>query len=305
MKTKYPYLNFPLSLLQLFQGEMESKEALDIIIDHSFWSFVMKQTLSDADLARHIHYLAIREPQLLPNGAEDFFDSDPELRDGYDFFQRPPDENEYVSILATMREQFDLSTCEESARVYRAESILDMKIGSIGRAKEQFQFAENIVHQVEKEYGASPFCGIRTDVMFDVLGGKIPYDQFLLTSAVTSVIGKLRFKKSYKKVLIRRMMGAKTVDVQSKVMAHDRAQEFYDKYTTRYQWDKLLQRTSERGFFTVLADSRGYFVSTQYDLDELTTAIISKRDDYDKKAEQRTLLRDTLRAHQRGRRKAS
>jgi hypothetical protein len=145
-------------------------------------------------------------------------------------------------------------------------------------------FLLNELEQFEKQYGKDARASIRIDWLEDAKNGKISFDLFRLIVAIKSIIGKKNFAKTYKNVLIYRILGCKFKDAITPEMKED-----FEFWNRRRQFNKLMNTAVNRGFLQRLSSkgSRGFYISTKYKTGkDLQEAIIAKQEKWESKKEE-------------------
>jgi len=272
LQKKYKYINFPLG----FIAGIDKKRA-EMIFS---WSILnMAKTIrpdNDEVVAREMAYIFLRNDKRMSQDLWEQFDEDIRETSHFcpdDFMAFESDGTftggaVYDFVLSELQknEAFK-SDCVE---LFQHEKAMDV-LGITGPTLDSRKKMYGKLNKIHREGDA--IVSINKNLLFDYRDGKLPEDMFRLICAVKSVIGMRNFNKTYKSVLLSRMFGAKNQEILDKVLQDEETRGKYEFLMRRRQFDSLLNRAVDRGLFTIIPASRGYFVSTRYDEEKLQEQI--------------------------------
>ncbi len=144
-------------------------------------------------------------------------------------------ENEMESILKLFHS--DIRFKELAVELYQykqAVSILGLKIENIGK----------FVMQVEKKnlsFTGEPMAMFNIKVLFDYRDNEkdeFEVVQLLAYSAINSILGKKKYVKTNKQMILARMLGFSNSKALNSKLS-EQQQSIYEKYSIRYWFDKL------------------------------------------------------------------
>jgi hypothetical protein len=279
MNNKYTYFNFPLYLLQLTFTDDRSS-ALGQIIGWSIVNYADRLDLSEEEIAKQLDYLYHRNPDILTYDIHNILETNQHLLSEDPF--KPELRNEVLAaeLIAVLHSE---DVFLESARLvgitYAAER-LNIRLGSPKRILSNYYAAVNFMDKANDNYGRSPLVGIKTSIAFETRDGAFDLDLFRLMCSISSIIGKRKFNRTYKSQIILRMLGAKNEVQLIQLLNSPAFESVHAKFSKRYHIDKILKQAISRKLMSKIGWRRGIYVSTKYNLIELTKAIEYRIESY-------------------------
>lgn len=138
-----------------------------------------------------------------------------------------------------------------------------------------------LVAKHETTYNKDPSVMLKTGLMFDYYKNEKSFNDLILFAsyaAIRSIIGNKDFAGTTKKMIVCRMIGAKSDKVLNDFLKIKELKVIHDKYMKRYWFDKLIAELLKRGFLQskmalkIGLKSRIY-LSCKLDYNELPSAI--------------------------------
>ena len=167
----------------------------------------------------------------------------------------------------------------EFHRVRQATSFLKMDLPThliINSYKYLFDMYGGFVKQ--------PYVSMKTDFLLEYSGKLHSESEIMLFTTfagIKSIIGNSEYAGTTREMIICRMFGASNQQALAEVLKDEYTKTVYDKYSKRYQFEKLLDELVARGFIqSKIGWNRRTYVSCKLDYTQLTNAI---KDAYDKK----------------------
>lgn len=271
MRTKY--FNFPLNFISNLD-----KLRYNEIIDWSIINYSHRIKPDDIDVAKQIAYLYYRHyDDLHPEIASDIDFDEYEHYNGFDFEGNFVAERESEWMLEAMKSDSDFKElCTGQVQYKRAKEILNIVGESYSITLNRYFRLESVRNEFERYYGKDVWTSVKTDYLLDAREGKLPENLFRLSCAAKSIIGKRNFTKTYKSVIVMRMMGAKSNNVLHEMLEDPDIYERYKRISSRYHIDKLLSNAVDRRLLSKIGDHRGIFISIKYSTEKLGEEILKK-----------------------------
>lgn len=275
------YFNFPLCFLQMIDNE---NQALNKICN---WAIVKYSKTIDYDttaVAKQIVYMFYRQRdnllyqiekkinEMIEN--EDFIIDEDYNGFNFDGGNFEPENGEVEALVKEFKEDPEFKDyCFKQCQYMQVKNILnlDIKKGSIENAFEIFKELNSFLNEFERTNGGDVWTSVKTTYLFDARDGQLPVDLFRLVCAVKSIIGKRNFNKTYKKIILSRMFGAK----KEHLIPPENKDE-YNKLSRRRQWNNLIDKAEQRNLLTFIPANRGYFVSIKYSDEKLRDEVIKR-----------------------------
>lgn len=160
----------------------------------------------------------------------------------------------------------------EFHRVRQATSLLNMELPTdliINTYKYVFDLYGGFVKQ--------PYVSMKTDLLLEYSKKQqSEYETMLFTTfaGVKSIIGNSEYAGTTREMIICRMFGASNQQALAEVLKDEYTKAVYDKYSKRYQFEKLLDELVARGFIqSKIGWNRRTYVSCKLDYTQLANAI--------------------------------
>ena len=289
MKNEH-YFNYPISLMQLLKND-DDKEGLLRIIAFGALNFSEKMRYNKTAVAKQILYLHYRKPQMLDakirkvlNGLID----DERIIEDEDYHGFNGASFNPESELEGLLPEFDTNSdffyqCVEAYRESQTFQLLNLNPALRTDFRKAYQDAKTFIKNFESKNGQDAWTSVSTNILFDCFHGNLSMDYLRLISAVKSILGKRNFNVTYKSVLLCRMFGCKKTSILNDLFESKPDLSIKHAFLSRRrQWDKLLDSSLERGFFSVYSTGRQFFVSITMKEEELKKTLELRKQDYSK-----------------------
>jgi len=294
MKTEeeYKYFQFPLCLLQNIL--IDAENGINLIISYSIINSAKKMKYSISDVARQLIYDFYRHESELPNSLrrdlklyvknnEFTYDEVYNGFGGTGIGFNPIENIEELKKVFSDNKEFEQQAIFHY-QIHCAANFLNVKLGYIKSIMERYEKAKAQIEEHETKYGKEPTPGIKTSLLFEFRDKKNKNENELLCAliAIRSLIGQHPYTATYKNVISMRMIGAKSKkaleECLSKFSKQKELKEVYDKYSIRYQMDKMITTLLSRKFIqSKISYGRKIYFSTKLNMQELTEAIIESK----------------------------
>ena len=256
MENEYRYIHFPLFLLKdLFTSKKNQHSTISDIFDIGIYNYSNQFAIDDLSAYRQVIYCYYKGglTDKLYSYLKGLYDNeDLTLDEDYNGFQGDtfePYELDELDRIATGDIQLrDL--CLEFYKMHLALESLQIN-GSIqdilSTSKEVLK--PQGIH--EAKYGREPSVMLKTDLIFDYYKKNKSFNDIILFAAyagIKSIIGKKKFAGTTKKMIVGRMIGAKSDKVLPDFLKNKDLKAIFDKYSKRYWFDKLIGELLTRGF---------------------------------------------------------
>jgi hypothetical protein len=294
MKSKYfnyegreRYFQFPLCLLQNIL--IHPSDGINLIINYSIVNFAKKLNYSLHDVKRQLIYDYYRNHKSLHSSLQKSLrqyvlkgrftnDEDYNGFDGNGDFNPELNTGELDLLFKE-----NVIFAEEAIfhyQLYCAAQALNVEFGNVNYHIEQYEKAKNQIFLHENKYGKDPTPGLKTQILFEFRDKK-NYEEIELlcaVAAIRSLKGKHEIIKTYKNVILMRMIGARTKDILNDLLTQPKLKEVYAKYSNRYWMDKLLKKARDRKFIqSKIGIDRCIYIGITHDMEHLEKAVINIR----------------------------
>ena len=302
--NNYKYLHFPICLLQLVHLNADPKKqirVLDEILGWAIVNFSLTLKYKKEALVKQIIYLYYKNPDnLLPfirnkiskMEKDGYFDRDID-RDGFDLAGKFNPDDDIILAISHKIENDDKfrENCEQQYRI--GQVLKSFKLtSSIERYISEFEYLNDYYLKFEEEYSKDAWASIRIDIFLDSCNGKITINEFLFYAAAKSIIGNRNYNRTYKKAIVSRMMGVKSIHLLDEIIENEGIPiQIKDGLLTRYKFDKLKDQVIDRKLVSLISPGRGFFVSTRYSQETLWNKVIEPREKKSKKKQMNREMR--------------
>ncbi|AMR34253.1 hypothetical protein A0256_23770 [Mucilaginibacter sp. PAMC 26640] len=285
MENELKYIHFPLCLIKHLFISKDQISAIDNIFDVGIFNYSKTFRVDDVSVYRQVIYCYYRKglTDKLYHYLEDLyrnkvlsFDQDYNGFQGDEF-----DPYELDELIGYAKDH--IAFRDMSVEFYKMD--LAMKslglTGSIDRILGNAEKVEKAVIKHERIYGKDPSVMLKTELIFDFYRKTKSFNDIVLLAAfaaVKSIIGKKDFAGTTKKMIVSRMIGAKSEKVLEDFLKNKEIEKVYVKYLKRYWFDKLIYQLLQRGFvksklsLTFGVKSRMY-LSCKLNYEQLTVEI--------------------------------
>jgi hypothetical protein len=285
MENEIRYIHFPLFLIsQLFAADKYTN-AISNIFDVGIYKYSNQFKVDDLSAYRQVIYSFYRGglTSNLQNFLQNCYDNDTlTLDDDYNGFNGdsfdPFELDELCELGATnkiLRDQ-----CIEFLKMKLALDSLKIS-GSIERILDSAKAVNQLINKHEAVYGKEPSVMLKTELIFDYYQKNKSINDIILFATyagIKSIIGKKDFAGTTKKMIVGRMIGAKSDKVLQDFLKNKKLKAVHAKYFKRYWFKKLIDQLLVRGFVkSKISTSMGLksrmYLSCILDYDELPLAI--------------------------------
>ena len=268
------YFQFPLSFLR---GVFHDKSKIENIIYYGMYNYSSKVNYYISDVARHLIYCIYRKE--LPNNISNFI-----FHSSFEYVGCNEDYNGF-DVFGKLEAYDEIAELETAFNDNLEFKIAAIRWYQLYIATEQFKLKidnyENFLRRSEKlkAIEGEPMLMVNIDMIMKFHNNSFNTDfdiaQLLAFLSIKSIIGLKSHTKTNKQMILCRMFGYKSSkDIN---LIDD---EFFNKYSNRYHYDKLTERLQTDWNVNIYSNrTRGIFVSIddKYSLESLIKYVESKR----------------------------
>ena len=273
MEGEYRYVYFPLFLIKNLFSEKDLKYTVSDIFDVGIFNYSKQFNIDNLSAYRQVIYCYYRggltdklrsKIQYLYDNGDLTLDEDYNGFDGHGISFEPDDLDELAQIASKNNILRDLFI--EFYKMHLALKSLKLtgNIQSILSVSKQILKLQQI-H--EAKYGREPSVMLKTDLIFDYYKKSKSSNDILILAAfagIKSIIGKKEFAGTTKKMIVSRMIGAKSDKVLQDFLKDKTLKTIFDKYSKRYWFDKLINELRIRDFIRSKITLKFGFKSRMY-----------------------------------------
>ena len=273
MENEYRYIHFPLFLIKNLFSEKDLNNTVSDIIDVGIYNYSKQFDIDNLSAYSHVIYCYYRgglTDKLQSNLQYMYDNGDLTLDDDFNGFKsdgstfEPYELDELVQIALMNNILRDL--CIEFYKMHLALKSLKLT-GNIQSILSASKAVLGLQHIHEAQYGREPSVMLKTDLVFDYYkksksSGDIIL--FVAYAAIKSIIGKKEFAGTTKKMIVSRMIGAKSDKVLQDFLKDKTLKTIFDKYSKRYWFDKLINELRIRDFIRSKITLKFGFKSRMY-----------------------------------------
>lgn len=274
-----PFILIPLSLLR---GLIYEKEVINDMYHIGIFCTSRKINITEDNALKDFVYCIYRAIEELPDKLIQEYDKMDEFPYDYDYNGfgnqnfMPELEIEYLSDYCKGNPAFyDLVL--EWYRVRQTYSVLGLKTNTV-------KYTLDIADRYRKEYSFDKcsFILLNAKVMNNICKSKDTMNVgeraiWAMYMGILSIIGDKDFAQTTSGMIKCRMFGAVNQKELEFLLKNEALKKVYDKYTTKHQYNKLLNTIQDRNMITEIGLNRRTYVSTKLkDVNELVDAISSK-----------------------------
>jgi hypothetical protein len=279
---EYNYILFPLPLLQeVFKNP---QNGFSHIFNYGIYMTASTQDVSDENAIMQVLYCFYRggltrslDQKLKKLVAKKIFIPDEDYNgfssDGKEFY--PEEEVSAIRVYLPR----DSTLHDEIVEFHQLRQIKDVLNITF-----DIEGVINTCKDLNKEYGGfpkSPRAMISTAMMFDFYKNpKSEFEKVLFATyaGIRSIIGQeKKFCETTQQMIFARMVGAKNNEALIEALKNEKIKAIYEKYTVRYQKDKILNELVGKKFLaSKIAVNRRTYLSCTLGYDELTNEIKNK-----------------------------
>lgn len=284
--TKNPFILVPLSLLSTLILE---KFTLSLIYNLGIYCTAMRIKTNLSNAYKDYIYCVYRSPDELSDDLIEYLndmDNFPCEGESCGFKNNefnPTSSIYYLENYGTKNPEFNTLVLEWH-QVRQAFDLLSLKKISVPcTIKEANDYERN--HDIEN----CPFILINNKVMLNIYRAKemMQPDERALWAmylGIVSIIGNKTFAQTTSEMIKCRMFGARNKEELNRILGDKSIKKMYKKYTTKYQYNKLLNKIQDRGMVIELGLNRRTYLSTKLKtINDLADAIAAKELEVEKK----------------------
>ncbi|WP_295652247.1 hypothetical protein [uncultured Mucilaginibacter sp.] len=255
MADEYNYVQFPLFLISDLYTSGDQKNVIDELFDYGIFTYSKQFKTDETAACRQVLYCYYRGglTSALKSVLAKLYKTDLLLFDeDYNGFQgdtfEPYELDDFVAIIKNDDSKREM--CLEFYGMHLAMKSLKLT----GPVPYIIQTAKEVAIRVSKHeyiYGREPLVMLKTDLMLDYYQKKKSIDDIIIFTAyagIKSIIGKKEFAGTTKKMIVDRMVGAKSDKVLQEFLKNNDLKQIHAKYIKRYWFDKLIDELLKRGF---------------------------------------------------------
>lgn len=285
MENEFRYVHFPLFLIKDLFSPKNQETVISNIFDLGIYNYSKQFQFQDFSAYSQVIYCYYRGglTDELHEYLQNLYDKEVLTLDqdynGFNGLKFEPYELdelcEYAKDHTELRE-----LCIEFYKMDLAMKSLNLT-GSIERILGDSKEILKLVSEHERRYGNEPSVMLKTDFIFDYYKKTKSFNEIILFAAyagIKSIIGKKDFAGTTKKMIIARMIGAKSDKVLQDFLKNKELKKIYDQYIKRYWFDKLIAELLKRGFVKskmtlAMGLKSRIYLSCKLDYDQLPAAI--------------------------------
>lgn len=284
--NKNPFILIPLSLLR---GMIYEKEAINDMYDIGIYCTSRKIDIIENNALKDFVYCIYRSIEELPDKLVQEYDKMDEFPydEDYNGFENenfaPELEIEYLNDYSKENPSF-YDQVLEWYRVRQTFAMLNLKTDTV-------KYTLDTVNRCRKVYNfeGCPFVLLNATVMSNIYNARENMNSderavWAMYMGILSIIGDKDFAQTTSEMIKCRMFGAINQKELELLLKDETLKRVYDKYTTKRQYNKLLNIIQDRNMVTEIGLNRRTYVSTKMkNVDELVDAISAKRIDSERK----------------------
>ena len=257
---EYKYIQFPLCLMQ--EVIKDRHKGLNLCADFGLVHFALSQKYEIGDVVRQTIYDYYKNTDKLPRDlrvaieeaeAEDQFTRDDDYN-GFNSDGKFDPELNAPELLKILEDNPDIK--EEAVRHYQlhqAAGLHNVTVKSIKSTLDRYQQAKGFKELFEAKFGTDAMASVKPGMLYDFRDGKEQdIDLLLGYLGIVLLIGFRKFISTTKPVILSRMIGAKSKPVWEAFSKVKEARGIVERYSKRYNMDRLLLSLAERKFIMFL-----------------------------------------------------
>jgi len=257
---EYKYVQFPLCLVT--ETYKNREKGLNLMLDFGLVHYALSQKYEIGDVVRQTIYDYYKNTDKLPRdlrvaieeaAAEGQFTQDDDYN-GFNSDGKFDPEINSGELLRILENRPEIK--EEAVRHYQlhqAGEFLNIKIGSIKRTLKSYNEAQGIRESFERSFGPDAMASVKPSLLIDYRDNpKQDIDLLRAYLGIVSLIGFRKFISTTKPVILSRMIGAKSKPVWEAFSKVKEARGIVERYSKRYNMDRLLLSLAERKFIMFL-----------------------------------------------------
>jgi hypothetical protein len=282
-KKEFKYVQFPNCLLMQTYDDIE--KGLRMIIDYGIVHYAKKQSYNLHDVARQVCYDYYRNRDLLQYSvintirvAENHDQFSEVDHDGFSWDSFNPEDNINEILLLFENDSSFKKTCILNYQIHLvcSQDQLNIKLRSYQRTIETYDKAVKIQESFERQFGpdAMPYC--KVSMLWQFIDNPKDIDLFRAYIGIKSMIGRRNFISSNKPAILSRMIGCKNKAAfefftANRYNKNKNLLPTVEKYSKRYNMDKLLLTLAERKYIMFLSkkEVRVIYLSKYMEPEEL------------------------------------
>jgi hypothetical protein len=288
--AEYRYFQFPLMLLK--DLHLDYARAMEEIITFSIVDYALKQKVRETDAAKQALYNFYRGGGLIKvrDRIDDYMRSeeisydedyegftgtgetfDPDIEEVLEIFEK---DNNFKTLA---KQNFQLNTINNFFGIKGPDNDARLK---------KYQEIKEKVNKHEEKFGKDPMPTVEKNLFLDFKEKENEPILFSAYMAIRSLEGPKYFTETTKKVILMRMLGAKSKKALEEHLETKEINDIHHKFTRssnalRHHFDKLRNRLLKRGLVKAKiyerSISRKIFLSTRLNHDQLADKIIEAK----------------------------
>jgi len=271
----YKYITVPLSVIKRIYTH--PKTGISDIFDVGIYKVSTYEDINECEAIKQFLYCFYRERDSIPKAlyceVSGIIDCDEDYNgfDGHGNFDPEIDIESLAEYIKENNASSLLRDIKELHALRAVKEILNMRFD----IPTVLSSAKSIISKLPDN---DPLVTIKKEMIFDYYKNqKTAYekDMFACYLGIRSIIGRKDYTSTTKEMILCRMLGCKSKEHIKDALKTKELKKVYEAYSKRYAMDKLLDNLVKYKFITKIGIKplRRTYVSTRYDLPELTEAI--------------------------------
>lgn len=243
---KQKYIQFPLMMLRKVHKDFGA--GTQDIIAWSLVDFALKQKVSEEDACRQLLYDFYKHSDVIPGNIYETIENTIDIDEDYSGFRGKNYKFDPDMEIAVLLPEFSKNDelrefVIRNCQLQKIDDFLSVSgPDSLTRYNKYLKIQADI-DKHEKKFGKDPYAAIELQLFWDLKEEADPI-LFAAYAAIKSLQGKFSYTLTNKPTIIGRMVGAKKKAILD---TFKDMQPVYEKYSTRYHFDKLMTRLIRRG----------------------------------------------------------
>jgi hypothetical protein len=288
IERKDRYIQFPLCLLM--ETYRNKQSGLDLILDFGVVHFAKSFKYDMASVGVQLMYCYYKDQKIIPcdllKTMEKYIKADMLSVDSdySGFCAGAFDPLDYTEELLGLFES-DQTFKESAILLYQirqaaSEEFLSINLRSIDGALDRYKRGIALKQNFESQFGADVMPGIKVEQIIQYRDSDQNMDIFRVYVGIKSLIGRNTFATANKPVILSRMIGCKSKAAfeyftTDKINKNKNLLPTVEKYSKKYQMDKLLLTLAENKFIMFLSKAKVsvLYLSKYMEPEELATIV--------------------------------
>ena len=239
------------------------EHGLNLMISYGLVHFALSQNYKLFSVAQHIVYCYYRKNELLPRNIRIAIEKAADIEgfthdDDHGAFDTHGQFNADENIKEVLQILSDNPKLKEQAikfyQLHQAEDFFNMQFCVPEAYFERYNEAQIIKERFEGNFGPDAMVSAKPDMLMDFRDDpKQNLDLLRAYLGIVSMIGRRKFISTNKPAILSRMVGCKSKKAFQEVSRQDELQSTIDKYSKRWNIDRLLLTLAEKKYIMFLS----------------------------------------------------